>query len=252
LPISGAPRGLEFFVQSRVLAAQPFVLQPQRLAIPLGALRTFAQRIDLVARRARVARPFIWHVDVMPDPRKSTSTDIGSIIREGEWTDQNPLIRFSISRLASDLGKLRPVFPTLIQVILELRVDVEPSPLSCFDFPTGFIKAAGLHIYYGDVVVGLAEFRIRVDGGLPFSFGFIPVTVSEVRAANSKQYRGRRLEQVGGRVRPITGRSIGIAEFCRGECLAKSWGRSLTVPARPIRLFPGSGYQFEGLLARPA
>jgi hypothetical protein len=70
LPIPGAPRGLEFFVQSLVLAAQPFVLPPQRLAIPLGAIRTFAQRIDLVARRGRVAGPFIWHVDVMPDPPK--------------------------------------------------------------------------------------------------------------------------------------------------------------------------------------
>ena len=70
LPTAGAPRGLEFSAQALVLAAQPFVLPPQRLAIPPGAIRTFAQRIDLVACRGRVAGPFIWHVDVMPDPPK--------------------------------------------------------------------------------------------------------------------------------------------------------------------------------------
>jgi len=70
LSTAGSPCRLEFRAQTLVLAPQPFVLPPQRLALPLCAFGAFAKRVDLVARRRRIVRWSIRHADVMPDPRK--------------------------------------------------------------------------------------------------------------------------------------------------------------------------------------
>ena len=51
LSAAGAPRGLERLAQSFVVAPQPFVLSPQRLALALCAFCAFAKRVDLIALR---------------------------------------------------------------------------------------------------------------------------------------------------------------------------------------------------------
>jgi hypothetical protein len=83
---------------------------------------------------------------------------------------------------------------SLFQIVLELWVDVKAVLLRQRDLPIGLVQATGLHIDHGEVVVGLAEFRIRTNGVLPFSLGLIPVTGSEKRAAKRKQHLGRRME----------------------------------------------------------
>jgi hypothetical protein len=76
LPTASAPRRFELLAQSFVFAPQPFDLSPQRLALSLGAFRSFAQRVDLIGRRWGIGGPVIWHAVVMPDPRKKYKYEI--------------------------------------------------------------------------------------------------------------------------------------------------------------------------------
>ncbi len=73
---SCTPCGLEFLAQALVVASQPFVLPPQRIAFLLGAFGALAKRVAAVRRFSRVRRPRIRHVDVMPDPRQKYKYDL--------------------------------------------------------------------------------------------------------------------------------------------------------------------------------
>jgi len=52
------------------LLSQSLVLSAQDVSLALRAFGALANRVDLFARDCRIGRPWIRHVDVMPDPPK--------------------------------------------------------------------------------------------------------------------------------------------------------------------------------------